>query len=174
MHIVAGTFASRAEALGALGDLEKTGIARVNMNVIEPDDRKGFARVHRPTRTAALRGALVGAIFGVAIFGTLLAIARADFFALRFMALYLSGIAMLIAGGALIFALWNLGVSHDEALLFEEVREKGGVIAAIEVSDSLEDKVIHELEDHGARQVRSGLWHPQGWKQAYPAYDAPV
>jgi uncharacterized membrane protein len=172
MHIVAGTFASRAEALKALTDLEKTGIGRANMNVIEPDDRKGFEREHRPTRTAALRGALVGAILGIAVFGALLAIARADFFALGFLALYVCGIAMCSAGGALIFAMWNLGVSHDEALLFEEVREKGGVIAAIEVSDSTEDQVIHELEDHGARQVRAGLWRPKGWKHAYPTYNA--
>jgi len=172
MHIVAGTFASRAEAVTALIDLEKTGISPDNMNVIEGDDRKGFDREHLATPTAAQRGALAGAVVGVVIFGALLLIARADFFTLRYMALYVFGIAMCIAGGALISTLWNLGTSHDEALLFEEVRENGGVIAAIEVSDSLEETVIHGLEDHGASQVRSGIWQPEGWKHAYPAYNA--
>ena len=160
MHIVAGTFSSRSEALTALGDLERTGIAKANMNVIEPGDNRGFEREHRPLSQSALRGALTGAILGAVIFGTLLAIARADFFALRYIALYLGGIALFTAGGSLIGALWNLGQLHDEAALFEEVRENGGVIAAIEVSELDEDQVIHELKDHGARQVQSGLWHP--------------
>jgi hypothetical protein len=40
------------------------------------------------------------------------------------MALYLSGIAMFTVGGAGISALWNMGVSHDEALLYERRRKR--------------------------------------------------
>ena len=174
MHIVAGTFPSREEASAVVTDLEHMGIAPVNISVIEGDDRKGFAREHRPTSAAALRGAIAGAVIGTFIFGVLLLISRADFFALRYLALFLGGIAMCAAGGAAILACWNFGVSHDEAQLFEEALESRAVIAAVEVSDTLEDQVIHALEDHGARNVRSCLWHPRGWKHAYPTYDLPA
>jgi len=174
MHIVAGTFSSKAEARTVLNDLEQLGIAPVNTRLIEGYDPKGFAREHRSTRAAALRGAVVGTLLGIFIFGALLLIARADFFALRYLALYLCGIAMCTAAGAAILACWNLGLSHDEALLFEEAKDKGTVIAAVEVSETMEEKVIHALEDHGARDVRSGLWQPQGWKHAYPTYDLPA
>ena len=174
MHIVAGTFSSKAEARTVLNDLEQLGIAPVNTRLIEGYDPKGFAREHRPTLAAALRGAIAGALAGMFIFGVLLLIARVDFFALRYLALYLCGIAMCTAAGAGILACWNLGVSHDEAGLFEEAMDKGTVIAAVEVSDPMEEKVIHALEDHGARNVRSGLWQPRGWKHAYPTYDLPA
>ena len=174
MHIIAGTFTSKGEARAVLSDLEQLGIAPVNTRVIEGYDPKGFAREHRPTRAAALRGSFVGALAGVFIFGALLLIARANFLALRYLALYLCGIAICTAAGAAILACWNLGVSHDEALLFEEAMDKGTVIAAVEVSDLMEEKVIHAMEDHGGRDVRSGLWQPRGWKHAYPAYDLPA
>jgi Zn-dependent protease with chaperone function len=143
-------------------------VAPVSMNVIEAGDYKGFEREHRPTRVAALRGAVAGALAGVAIFGILLAVAGVNLFALRYLALYACGIAMCCAGGATIFALWNMGVSHDEALLYEEVQEKHSVIAAIEVPENMERQIIHSLEDHGARDVRSGDWQPTGWTHLHP------
>jgi hypothetical protein len=54
------------------------------MNIIQPDDKKGFERERRPTREALK----TGAAFGVAIFGILLSIAGANPPMLRYMALY--------------------------------------------------------------------------------------
>jgi hypothetical protein len=172
MHIVAGTFTSKQQASGALHDLERQGIPPVTMNVIEGDDRKGFEREHRTTRQAAFNGACAGAAFGIVVFGILLWIAGASLFTLRFLALYLCGIALCKIGGALIFALWNMGTSHDEARLYEEAKEKHAVIAAIEVGEPMERRVIEELKTHGARNVRTGEWQPNGWKHAHPTYPA--
>jgi ABC-type transport system involved in cytochrome bd biosynthesis fused ATPase/permease subunit len=160
MPIIAANFTTQQEARSALSDLEKHGIAPVRMNLIQPNDNKGFEREHRPTRAAALRGAVVGVIFGVAVFGLLLWIAG----------VYLSGIAISAALWAAVLAFWNMGVSHDEALLYEEARDKQSVIAAIEVVDPAEELVIHTLESHGARDIRSGTWQPRGWSHTHPSY----
>ena len=170
MPIIAANFTTQQEARSALSDLEKHGIAPVRMNLIQPNDNKGFERDHRPTRAAALRGAVVGVIFGVAVFGLLLWIAGVNLFELRYMALYLSGIAISAALWAAVLAFWNMGVSHDEALLYEEARDKQSVIAAIEVVDPAEELVIHTLESHGARDIRSGTWQPRGWSHTHPSY----
>lgn len=170
MPIVAGTFTSQKEAHSALHDLETQGIAPVRMNLIEADDKKGFEREHRPTRTALRRGALVGLIFGLAVFGTLLKIAGVNLTELRFIALYLSGIALCTAGWAGIFACWNLGVSHDEALLYEEAKQTHAIIAAVEVDELAEARVSLELKNHGALNVRSGNWQPQGWTHTRPNF----
>jgi hypothetical protein len=169
MQIVAGTFSTPEAARNALHDLEKQGIAPVNMKLIQPDDAKGFEREHRSNRIAAFRGAGAGALAGVLIFGMLLAIAGTDLPVLRFLALLLGGIALCATGGAIIFALWNMGNSHDEALLYEEARNKHTVIAAVEVAEPFEDRVLLQLVVHGARDVRAGTFPPEGWKHAHPS-----
>lgn len=168
MNIVAGTFTSQEKARVALHHLETHGVSPVRMNIIQPNDKKGFDREHRPTRAALKTGAVVGAVFGVAIFGILLSVAGANPLVLRYMALYLSGIAMLTVGGAGISALWNMGVSHDEALLYEEAKQTNAVIAAVEVDDPMEELVVHTFEEYGARAVRKGNWQPKGWKFTHP------
>lgn len=65
------------------------------------------------TAAAALRGASVGALIGVAIFGILLSIAGVSLFELRYTALYLCGIAMCTAGGSAIAALWHAGAAEE-------------------------------------------------------------
>src|SRR5271154_2565189 len=86
------------------------------MNIVQPDDKKGFEREHRPTRAALKTRAAVGAVFGVAI-----------------------------------FALWNMGVPHDQALLYEEAKETNVVIASVEVADPMEEFVMHTFE--GKRKI---------------------
>ncbi len=90
MHTVAGCFTSQEEALGAIHDLEKQGVSPVTIKVIESDDSKGFEREHRSTVSAATRGAAVGLIFGLAVFGILFGIAGASLFDLRHLALFLA------------------------------------------------------------------------------------
>jgi len=170
MNIVAGTFRSQTEARTALIDVAKLGIARVSMKVIDSNDHKGLEREHRSTRAAAQTGAFAGGILGILIFGFLLWLAGVDMLALRFITLYLGGIAMCTVGGASISALWNMGVSHDEALLYDEANEKRLVIAAVEVAQTFEDPVKSALRKNGAVEIRSGIWQPSGWTHTHPVY----
>lgn len=166
MHIVAGRFQSRAEADEAFRDLNMRGFAPASMHVIERDDRKGFGRQHKSTLVAARQGAAGGFVAGAVVFGILLWITG-----MHLLTLYLSGVALFTAGGAAVLAFWNMGVSHDEALLYEEALATGAVIAAIEVDEPKEEQVIHALEEHGARDVQAGWWPPEGWTHAHPAYN---
>jgi hypothetical protein len=171
MNIVAGTFTSQQEARSALHHLEVLGVAPVRMNLIQGNDRKGFAREHKQNGEAMKRGAAVGAVCGVAVFGILLLVAGANPLVLRYMAIFLSGIAIFTAGGAAIATFWNMGVSHDEALLYEEARDTNSLIAAVEADEDIEALVVQTFEEHGARAVRTGNWPPQGWKFSHPAYE---
>lgn len=174
MHIVAGTFSTREEAHSVLPDLEKLGIVRPEIKIIQGNDEKGFEREHRLTRTAALRGALAGVVFGLLAGAVLLAISRYQLLAWRPMALYLGGVIIATAFGAVIATFWNMGYSHDEALLFEEARKTGAVIAAIEVVDPLEHRVADALRNHGASNVRLGKWRARGWRHSWPTSTAPT
>jgi len=89
---------------------------------------------------------------------------------LRYFALYLSGIALLTVGGAAILAFWNMGVSHDGALLYEEARVTNTVIGAVEVDEAMHVFVVNAFEKHGACAVRKGNWQPKGWKFSHPTY----
>jgi hypothetical protein len=174
MHTVAGNFNSIAEARSALGDINRQGVPPDLTTVIQGNDSKGFEREHRTTRDAARRGAVTGAILGIAISAFLIWIADAHLSVLRLSTLFLCGTAVLTAGGATIFALWNMGTSHDEALLFEEARDTGAVIATVEASEPMEEAVIHSLETHGGHNVRAGDYQPQGWTHSHPRHHSAV
>jgi hypothetical protein len=170
MHIVAGTFASQEEARIAVHDIEEEGIAPVHIKVIQSDDRKGFERAHAATRTALKLGTFAGALFGVLAFGIPMWLAGANFGDVRYMALFLGGIATCTILSASLFAAWNMGVPHVEALLYEEAKEKGTVIAAIEVEDPMEDRIMHSLELHGGHDI-SSRWEPREFKLSQPHYN---
>ncbi len=173
MITVAGTFTSTPEARSTLRDLEMKGVSPARMNLIQGNDKKGFEREHKPNGTAMKQGAAAGAISGVIVFGILFGLAGANPLVLLYTALYLGGIAMATAAGAGISAYWNMGASHDEALLYEEAKATNTVIAAVEVDDAMEPVAVHMFEEHGARVVRAGTWHPKGWKFSYPSCETP-
>lgn len=175
MHVVAGTFPTRAAAQSALSDLGKYGITRSETIIIEASDQKGYDREHLLNRAAILRGALVGVIFGLVVGAVLLAISGVHpVLTWRPLALYAGGVAIATAAAAAISVFWNMGASHDEALLFEEVRRTGSVIAAIEVVDPIEDAVTRALRNHGAANVRCGKWRARNWRHSWPSYTSPT
>ena len=60
------------------------------------------------------------------------------------------------AAGGLIGALHNMGISHEEAPLYEEAVRRGAVMVAALVDDRLEEEAVAALKRHGARwPVRS-------------------
>ena len=58
------------------------------------------------------------------------------------------------AGGALIGAFEDMGISREDAPLYEEAVRRGVVIVAAEVDDPLEAEAITILKTRGGRQVR--------------------
>ena len=112
MNTFAGTLTSNEGTRTLPGSMDRP-VSPSNMQHIEAYDSKGLERGRRPTGTAALRGAIVGLVVGIVIFGILFLIARANVLELRYLALYLSGIAFSSACWSSIFVLWNLGASYE-------------------------------------------------------------
>jgi hypothetical protein len=174
MRIVAGTFRSRDEAQRALDSLQRLGIGSSEVYIIDGSDRAGYDREHRSTSNAVIQGALLGAVIGIAAGGALMLLARVHLFVAGGpLAGYIGLILAAALGAGVVSGLWNIGVSHDEAQLFEEARKNGSVIAAVQVANPIDDRVAETLADHGASNVRRGNWQPRGWKHAYPSNTAP-
>lgn len=75
------------------------------------------------------------------------------------------------AAGGLIGALHNMGISHEEAPLYEEAVRRGAIMLAARIDDQLEEDAVAALKRHGAREVRdeADTWGHSGWSG--PAHD---
>ncbi|HVW87353.1 MAG TPA: hypothetical protein VHB50_21850 [Bryobacteraceae bacterium] len=172
MRIVAGVFASRVAAESLIPDLRKIGITSEQSRVIadsgEPTRRR-LRRQFRLTKTAARWGALTGATLGVIVGVLLLVLAGINRFQdWRALVVLAGGILICTAGGAVIGALFNMGFSHEEALLYDEALRSGAVIAAVEVPEEIEDEVVMMFQGHNARNVKKGVWRAAGWTHPWP------
>jgi formate/nitrite transporter FocA (FNT family) len=113
LNTSAGTLSSSADARNVFGGPDHSGPSRTAVNPTETLDKKAIQGSRRSPGAAALRGAAVGLIFGIVIFGVLILIARANPLELRYLALYLSGIAFSAACWSVIYMLWNLGAPQE-------------------------------------------------------------
>lgn len=162
MKTVAGLFSSLDEAQFAVRALEDVGIPSQGISVIAGNDASQhdkyleIAKLESvPTSRAAAAGASVGGATGfmaglivLAVPGVGAAIAGGA------LAVALGGMAVGAAGGALIGAFEDMGISREDAPLYEEAVRRGVVIVAAEVDDPLEAEAITILKTRGGRQVR--------------------
>ncbi|MDE3196047.1 MAG: hypothetical protein KGN84_06880 [Acidobacteriota bacterium] len=172
MTIVAGVFSSRAQAESLLPDLRKIGIADEELDVIAgTSDRtqKGLKKQSRSTGAAAAHGIVPGALFATAVGAILLLIAGVNPIEHTVALVVFSG-GIIVGGGlgALMAAMFNMGRSHDEALLYDEALKSGEVIAAVEVAGPITERVVHVFEEHKGRNVKSGNWRAPGWDHPFP------
>jgi len=82
----------------------------------------------------------------------------------------LTGIGIGAASGGLIGAFANMGISHDEAHLYEEAVRRGKVFVAAQVSEEMEPEAIRVMSEHGGRDIQdeAETWRATGWKHPYP------
>ena len=79
------------------------------------------------------------------------------------------------AAGGLIGAFHNMGISHEEAplyeVLYEEAVRRGAVMVAACIDERLEEEAVAALKRHGARDLRdeADTWGHAGWSG--PAHD---
>jgi hypothetical protein len=64
-----------------------------------------------------------------------------------------------------------MGISHEEAPLYEEAVRRGAVMVAARIDDRLEEEAVAALKRHGARDLRdeADTWSRSGWSG--PAHD---
>jgi hypothetical protein len=63
-----------------------------------------------------------------------------------------------------------MGISHDEAHLYEEAVRRGKVFVAVQVSEEMEPEAIRVMAEHGGRDINdeADAWRASGWKHPYP------
>jgi hypothetical protein len=179
MKTVAAVFPSLSEAGEICLDLERRGVPREDISLIAGND----ARLHdeylekaRKASTSTVAAAASNASFGggmgiVAMLAALAIPGVGPIVALGPMLTVLAGMGIGAAAGGLIGALHNMGISHEEAPLYEEAVRRGAVMVAAVVDNRLEEAAIVAMKLHGARDVRdeADTWAHAGWSG--PAHD---
>lgn len=171
--MVLGIFAERADAEGAIADLEEDGFNPKDISIVMQDKAEAREMAEDTGSTVAegaVSGATTGGVLG-AIAGLLIgigAIAVPGVGALLIggplaAALGLSGAAATTVSGAatgalaggLIGALTGLGVPEEDARLYEERIKAGGILVMVPAKSDDTADVKQTLEDNNADQVRT-------------------
>lgn len=170
---VLGIFTNRMDAESAVDDLETVGFSVKDISIVMKDTQEAerFAR-EKGTSVAdsAVSGAVTGGVIG-GIAGLLIGIGAiavpgigailiggplaAAFGVTGAAATTVSGAATGVLAGGLIGALVGLGVSQEDAKLYENHIRSGGILVAIPAQAGREDDVVSILEDNGATQIRT-------------------
>lgn len=172
---VAGVFSSLAQAERAAHDLEQLGVPSDNISVIAGNNAnrhdeylKKAKRATETTATAAASGASIGG--GVGIVATLIALAIPGvglYVVGGALATVLAGLVVGAAGGGAMAALLHMGISREEAPLYEEAVRRGAVILVANVNDPMEKEAMKIMERHGSRDIREQVTvpdpHPYPW-----------
>jgi hypothetical protein len=119
------------------------------------------------TTAAAASGASFGG--GMGIVASLVALAIpgvGPFVAAGAMATVLTGLGIGAVSGGLISAFRHMGISHEEAPLYEEAVRRGAIMLIAKVDDTFEPQVADLMRRGGARDLReeADTWRESGWK----------
>jgi uncharacterized membrane protein len=179
MKTVAAVFPALNEAGGACHDLEQIGVPREDISLIAGNDASlhdQYLEKARKASTSTAVAAASDASFGggMGILAMLIALAIpgvGPIVALGPMLTVLAAMGVGAAAGGLIGAFHNMGISHEEAPLYEEAVRRGAVMVAALVDDRLEEVAVATMKRHGARDVReeADTWGHSGWSG--PAHD---
>jgi uncharacterized membrane protein len=174
--MVLGVFPDHAKADQTVAELKEAGYSTKDISVIMRCPSEGEAvagsegvRVVRGVVSDTAAGGVTGGIIG-ALAGLLIgigAIAIPGLGPVLFVgpiatALGLTGAAAATASGAvigaaaggLVGALAGLGVSREEAKMYEKRIREGAVLLAVPTKEEKEDEAEHILSKHGAEQIR--------------------
>jgi len=182
MKTVAAVFPSFSEAEHVAQHLTNLGVDHDDINIIAGNDAsqhdsvlKRSEKEHESTAAAAASSASFGG--GVGIVATLIALAIpgvGPIIAGGAMATILTGMGVGAAAGGLIGAFSSMGISHDDAKLYEDAIREGGVFVSVHVNDPLEPEVMRVMKEHGARNVHeeaSASKHPYPSDSEVRSYD---
>ena len=160
-----GVFTTHASARGAIDDLRSIGVADADISYLYTDidgyikDAHSDSKVGEGTAAGATTGAVLGAIAGFAVanavlpgVGTLLVAGPLA------AALGLTGVAATtvagtmtgLAAGGIVGALANIGVSEEDAKLYEDLVRSGNVLV---VARSGAVSAREVFVQHGAKQI---------------------
>jgi hypothetical protein len=174
MRTIVGVFGSLAQAERTAHDLENLGIPNSNISIVAGNDanrHKEYIEKAKRASTSAGAAAASGASFGggVGLVAGLVALTIpgvGPVIAGGALTVLLAGLGIGAAGGGLIAAFHDMGISHEEAPIYEEAVRRGAVMLAAKVNDSLESDAVGVMVGHGARDLRdeADTWKDSGWR----------
>jgi uncharacterized membrane protein len=174
MKTVVGVFTSLLEAEGAARDLQTLGIPHVEISIVAGNDanrHKEYLEKAKRASTSTGAAAASGASFGggVGLVAGLVAMAIpgvGPIIAGGALTVLLAGLGIGAAGGGLIAAFLDMGISHEEAPIYEEAVRRGAVMLAVHVNDPAESDALAIMDRHGARDLRdeADTWQAAGWR----------
>lgn len=178
MKTVAAVFESVERAETLVRQLESLGVVAGDIHIVAGNDpalKKDYLdeakREEKGTAESSITGARIGG--GIGILATVVALAIpgvGPIIAGGAMATVLAGLGVGAAAGGLMGALRNLGISHDEAHLYEEAVRRGSVFLAVNVDEPLEPEVLRLMNENGAKNIEeeADRWRADGWTHPYP------
>jgi uncharacterized membrane protein len=174
MRTIVGVFGSLAQAERTAQSLENLGIPNSSISIIAGNDanrhREYLEKAKRASTSAAsaaTTGARVGG--GIGLLAGLMALVIPGVGAILAggaFATLLTGLGIGAAGGGLIAAFAEMGISHEEAPIYEEAVRRGAVMLTATVDDPLENDAMATMQRHGARDLREEIdtWKSAGWR----------
>jgi hypothetical protein len=173
MKTVAAVFPALPQAGQACRDLEHLGIPREDISLIAGNDwgkhdeyLEKVRHASTPTGTAAASGAVIGG--GLALLATMATIAIpgvGPILALGPILTAVLGLGVGATAGSLIATFHNLGISREEAPIYEEAVRRGEIVVAAIVDEQFERDAVAVLERNGSAEVRDELdpWAENDW-----------
>jgi len=179
---IVGLFNTFSDAQVLVDDLLTLGIERDAISVFSTQrpadqlkERELYGEPNEPLaeppqETGAIQGALGGMTIGGALglllgIGTLAIPGVGPVLAAGPLAAALGSTAVGAGLGGLIGVLSNAGVSHDDALLFNEGLRRGGTLVSAHVHENMIDATERAFERAGAVDIqqRAADWQAEGW-----------
>lgn len=165
---VVGVFLNRTDAEDVITKLSSEGYDPRDISIVMRDRGRGWEIQSSDTVLGAVSGAIAGGVVGVlagllVVTGIVPGLGTILIGGPIATALGLSGMSATTVSGAvtgalaggLIGLLASLGMSKDEARMYEDRIREGGILIAVPITDNLEDDVREIMENYGADQVRS-------------------
>lgn len=187
MTNIVAVFSTLAEAERALIDVRARGIPNEATHLIAGNDQSkhdDYLKKSKDESKSDGKAAWNGASFGggVGIVASLVALAIpgvGPIVAAGPIATVLTGLGIGAATGGLIGVFKSMGLSHEEAPLYEEAVRRGLILAIAQVPEERADEIFKLMENHGARDVRDEVdtWKREGWsgsktdKHPFPSDD---
>ncbi len=190
MKTVLGIFSEREMAESAIARLEEMAYNPKDISILMKD-RSVAKDMHENTGAdvagGALSGATTGGVLG-ALAGLLVSTGVIPGLGALFVggplavALGLTGVAATAVSGAatgalaggVIGALTGLGLSDDEARVYESRIQDGGILVAVPARSGEEDEVRVVLEENGADQIRTLNSNEERAFEGERGYETPV
>jgi hypothetical protein len=176
MKTVVGLYDTLADAKRVIGDLTDAGISANNINLLagDPEDRYATQLAGEfdtyDEADAAVDGAVAGGVLG-GLTGLLIGLGAfaipglGPVVAAGPLAAGLMGAGIGAAGGGLVAALVEWGVSEEEAEFYLEGVRRGGTLVAVKTPEERVDLVSDIMHQQGLIDLeeRVSTWREEGW-----------